>query len=209
MPRVKPFEEHPNYYDEWFEKNNAVYESELQALKTLLPKGKKVVEIGVGSGRFSAPLDIQTGIEPSAQMRKLARKRGIDAREGVAEKLPLDDSQFDFALMVTTICFLDDIEKAFREVNRILKPDGEFIIGFIDKESAVGKMYQQHKNESVFYSVATFYSVNEVISYLKRTGFRDFEFVQTIFLNLTEIKEPEPVKTGYGEGSFVGINAKV
>lgn len=208
MPRVKPFEEHPDHYEEWFEKNNAVYESELQALRTLLPKGKQVVEIGVGSGRFAAPLDIRTGIEPSTQMRKLARQRGIDAREGFAENLPLDDSQFDFALMVTTICFLDDIEKAFREVQRILKPAGEFIIGFIDRESEVGQTYQQYKNESAFYSVATFYSVDEIISYLKKTGFRDFEFVQTIFRNLSEIKEPEPIKTGYGEGSFVGINAK-
>mgnify|MGYP006304620659 FL=1 len=111
MPRTEPFEKHPDKYEDWFEKNNAVYQSELQALKTLLPKGKKVVEIGVGSGRFAAPLNIRTGIEPSEQMRKLARKRGIDAREGLAENLPFDDSQFDFALMVTTICFLDDIEK--------------------------------------------------------------------------------------------------
>ena len=208
MPRVKPFEEFPDHYENWFEENQAIYESELQALRTLLPKGKQVVEIGVGSGRFAAPLEIRTGVEPSAQMRKLARQRGIDAREGVAENLPLDDSQFDFALMVTTICFLDDIEKAFREVQRILKPAGEFIIGFIDRESEVGQTYQQHKDESAFYSIATFYSVDEIISYLKKTGFRDFEFVQTIFRNLSEIKEPEPVKTGYGEGSFVGINAK-
>ncbi|MCF8232641.1 MAG: class I SAM-dependent methyltransferase [Bacteroidales bacterium] len=208
MPRVKPFEEFPDHYENWFEENQAIYESELQALRTLLPKGKQVVEIGVGSGRFAAPLDIRTGVEPSAQMRKLARQRGIDAREGVAENLPLNDSQFDFALMVTTICFLDDIEKAFREVQRILKPAGEFIIGFIDRESDVGQTYQQYKNESAFYSIATFYSVDEIISYLKKTGFRDFEFVQTIFRNLPEIKEPEPVKTGYGEGSFVGINAK-
>lgn len=208
MPRVKPFEEFPDHYEDWFEENQAVYESELQALQTLLPKGKQVIEIGVGSGRFAAPLDIRTGIEPSSQMRKLARQRGIDAREGVAENLPLEDSQFDFVLMVTTICFLDDIEKAFREVQRILKPAGEFIIGFIDRESEVGQTYQQYKNESPFYSIATFYSVDEIISYLKKTGFRDFEFVQTIFRNLSEIKEPEPVKTGYGEGSFVGINAK-
>ncbi|MCF8334303.1 MAG: hypothetical protein K9I47_09160, partial [Bacteroidales bacterium] len=67
MPRVKPFEEFPDHYENWFEENQAIYESELQALRTLLPKGKQVVEIGVGSGRFAAPLDIRTGVEPSAQ----------------------------------------------------------------------------------------------------------------------------------------------
>jgi len=78
------------------------------------------------------PLGIKLGIEASSQMRKIANKRGVEVIDGVAEELPFIDEQFDFALMVTTICFLDDIETAFKEAYRILKPDGKFIIGFID-----------------------------------------------------------------------------
>ena len=47
-----------------------------------------------------------------------------------AESLPFADSQFDFVLMFTTICFLDDIETAFNEVYRVLKSGGSLIIGF-------------------------------------------------------------------------------
>jgi len=52
--------------------------------------------------------------------------------------------------MVTTVCFLSDIPKAFSEVHRILKPEGETIIGIIDKNSVLGKKYEMEKSESKF-----------------------------------------------------------
>ena len=136
-----------------------------------------------------------------------AKQRGIDAIDGIAEDLPFNDSQFEFALMVTTICFVDDIETAFREAYRVLRPGAFLIIGFIDKESHLGRVYQQHKEESVFYRIATFYTVSEVVDNLKKVGFKNFNFTQTIFHNLSEIKDIEQIKEGHGEGSFVVIRA--
>jgi ubiquinone/menaquinone biosynthesis C-methylase UbiE len=207
MEKVEPFEKYPQKYEAWFERNKFAYEAELQAIRAQLPESGKGIEIGVGSGRFAAPLGIKLGVEPSNKMRKIAKQRGIDAIDGFAEALPFDNSQFDFALMVTTICFLDDPETAFREVYRVLKVGGCLIIGFIDKDSPVGKLYQDHKEDSVFYKVATFYSVNKVILLLKKAGFKNFNFTQTVFHNLAEIKTVEPFKEGYGEGSFVVIKA--
>ncbi len=207
MAKIEPFEKYSSRYEDWFEVNKFVYESELKAIKAQLPENGEGIEIGGGSGRFAAPLDIKSGIEPSQKMREIALKRGIEAADGVAEKLTFDDFQFDFALMVTTVCFLDNIKEAFKEAYRIIKRDGSFIIGFIDKNSPVGKSYQKHKQESVFYKIATFYSVEEIISHLKNAGFNDFCFTQTIFHNLVEIKDIEAIKEGYGEGSFVVVKA--
>jgi len=206
MPRVEPFEKHTDQYEKWFEKNRFAYESELRAVKTLLPKNGTGIEIGVGTGRFAAPLGIKLGVEPSRKMGNIARQKGIEVLDGVAEELPFDDAQFDFALMVTTICFLDDIEESFKEAFRVLKTDGTLIIGFVDRKSPVGMMYEKHKDENVFYKEATFFSVDEVVSFLKKAGFKDFTFSQTIFSHLNEINNIEPVKEGYGEGSFVVIS---
>jgi hypothetical protein len=59
----------------------------------------------------------------------------------------------------------------------------------------------------VFYKAATFYSVDEVTSFLKKAGFKNLKFTQTIFHRLSAIKKLEPIKEGYGDGSFVVVKA--
>ena len=201
--KIEPFELYSEKYEEWFDKNRSAYESELRAVKKMLPKEGRGVEIGVGSGRFAAPLGIKFGIEPSLKMRTIAKKRGIQVIDGVAEKLPYEDGSFDYALMVTTLCFLDDVDMAFHEVHRILKPGGYFINGFIDRESRIGKSYEKNKEKSVFYKVAKFYSVDEVIGHLEKAGFAENRVIQTLFHNLEDIRSVEPIMRGYGKGSFV------
>ncbi|MBN1538907.1 MAG: methyltransferase domain-containing protein [Candidatus Thermoplasmatota archaeon] len=208
MPGIEPFEEHTSDYEEWFKTNRWVYLSEIEAVRRSYPKRGIGIEIGVGSGRFAEPLGIKIGVEPSKEMGKLARERGIDVVEGVAENLPFEDSSFDHALMVTTICFVDDIDSAFSEAFRVLEPSGSLIVGFVDSESPLGRSYLEHKDESVFYRDATFYSVDEVVNSLRKAGFRTFIYTQTIFRDLSEIDDIEPVKDGFGEGSFVVIRAE-
>jgi len=128
MPKTEPFEKHALQYEEWFEKNKFAYESELQAVRKHLQEGEKGVETGAGTGRFAAPLGSTIGVEPSTEMGKIAKRRGVEVIGGVAEELPFRDSQFDVVLMVTTICFLDDIAAAFRETYRILRQGAHLVI---------------------------------------------------------------------------------
>ena len=207
MPRVKPFDENSGRYDRWFENNRWAYESELEAVRSLLPESGRGVEIGVGTGRFAVPLGIRTGIEPSDAMREVARARGIDAVYGVAELLPWKDCSFHFALMVTTICFVDSIEESFAEAFRILRPGGSLIVGFVDRESPLGEVYLREKKDNVFYRLATFYSTEEVVSHLTSLGFTGLAFAQTVFHPPASLKEVEPVMEGHGDGSFVVVRA--
>lgn len=208
MAKVKPFEKYTSEYEKWFRENQLVYISELNAIMRVLPRTGKGLEIGVGTGRFAAPFGIDLGLEPSTRMLKIARRNGIRVIKGIAEELPFKSNRFDFALMVTTICFLDDIKSAFREARRILKPGGRLIIGFIDRDSSLGKLYEKNKENSEFYKFATFCSVTEIIVHLTKIGFGHFKFCQTVFHPLNNNRGIEPVENGYGRGSFVVISAE-
>jgi len=208
MARTKPFDDYLNEYEEWFDQFKFVYESELQAVNHFIPKNKKGIEIGIGTGRFALPLKISEGVEPSKNMREFSLQKGLKVYDGVAENLPLDNDSYDFVLMVTTICFVDDIKKAFAEVKRILKPGGIFIIGLVDKNSPLGKTYEKLKDSNKFYRYATFYSVEEVRILLEKTGFVNVQIVQTVFGELSEIKSVQHYKTGHGEGGFVVIRVE-
>ena len=207
MPRTAPFEEHTDRYEDWFEAHEDAYRSELEALERLVPATGRGLEIGVGSGRFAAPLGLDAGIDPAGAMLERAQARGIDVVRGVAESLPVQDGSFDTALIVTTICFVDDILQTLAEADRVLTPSGSLVIGYIDKDSPVGRKYQEKKAQNPFYRDATFVSTDELVDALEAAGFTDFEFVQTIYHWIDEIDGPEPVEAGYGDGSFVGVKA--
>lgn len=207
MAKTRAFDENARAYDDWFETHKSLYASELEAIRTLIPEAGRGIEIGVGTGRFAGPLGIKVGIEPSPAMRAIARERGIDAINGVAEKLPVESETFDYALFVTTLCFLESLHQAFSEVFRILKPNGIVVIGFIEKESALGKLYQRRKADSQYYGEASFHTVAEVIRVLELTGFCELSFSQTLFSEKDEAGGVQVVKAGYGEGSFVVVRA--
>ena len=207
MPKTQCFNNHYQEYDNWFERNRFAYLSELEAVKHFIPAEGEGLEVGVGSGQFAKPLGIQKGLEPSAAMRKLAEKLGLEVCDGVAEALPFQDMSFDYVTMITTICFLDDAHQAFREVHRILRQDGTFIIGLVDKESPLGQIYAARKLENVFYKDATFYSVQDVLDLLNENGFAGIEIIQTVFGSVGSIDHVQAFTDGHGEGGFVVIKA--
>ena len=210
MIKATPFEIHTVEYEAWFDKYHDVYESELLAIKSQLqqlPENIKGIEIGVGTGRYAAPLGIREGVEPAENMAAIARKKGIEIMKGVAEDLPYKDMHFDFVLFVT-ICHLHDFRAALKEAYRVLNRKGSVIIGFIDKDRPVGISYEAKRNHSTFYRRARFYSVKEVLELLKERKFRNPVINQTLFRDLDMINEVEEPRSGYGEGSFVTVRAE-
>ncbi len=204
MPKIDAFENNSDAYDEWFDKNSAAYAAELKAVRQLLPSGDvQGMEVGVGSGKFAVPLGIKVGVEPSPQMAAKAKQQGIDVHPGIAEKLPFATEQFDFVLMVTTICFVDDAVQSFCEALRVLKSGGSIIVAYVDKASDLGQKYLLNREKSKFYQQATFYSTAEVLGHLQSAGFGATEIRQTLIPAAPE----QTVKDGYGDGAFVVVKA--
>jgi SAM-dependent methyltransferase len=207
MARVTAFDRHFREYEQWFSDHCFAYHSELKAVGHMLPAAGDGLEVGVGSGRFAEPFGIKFGVEPSRAMRRLAESKGIEVYDGVAENLPFSDERFDFVLMVTTICFVDEPGRCLREARRVLKNGGVCVVGFVDKVSPLGRVYQERKEQNPFYREATFYSTRQVLSLLRRGGFEQPQVIQTVFGEPGDIVTVQDFKCGDGEGGFVVVRA--
>lgn len=173
MDSVGCFDSYFNEYESWFDRNSILYQKELEVLRNLVGSASNGIDIGSGSGRFSIKPNIKIGVEPSRKMRDIALQRGVVTVEGYAENLPFEGESFDFALMMTSICFVENPLKAIKEAYRVLKKDGFLIIGFIDKNSNLGREYEERKEQSKFYKYANFYSLEDVLRFAKDANFDD------------------------------------
>lgn len=206
MPNTQGYEANASSYDAWFDENPALYHAEIDALKRLIPQGKGL-EIGAGSGRFTQPLRIHTGLEPADAMREIAIKRGLNMVKGVAEALPFEDNQFDFAVFVTSTCFLDQPEKAYQEAARVINDQGAIVIAYLEKNSEMGKLYEANKHNDPLFCDATFYSFNDICHFLKTAGFEIIESVQTVLPSSVK-HAPTDILPGHDQGTFVVVKAQ-
>ncbi len=198
------FNKYYKEYDLWYDKNEDVFMTEINTINKFDLKGRGV-EVGTGTGRFAEALNIKYGIEPSLNMLKLARQRGIKTVYSYGESNPYEDNYFDFAVIIATLCFVDNPETVLKETYRILKKQGLVITAILKRESKWVSYYK--KKDSPFYSEANFYNPEEVIELFKKTGFRFTESFQALFKgpeNFKGIELPEP---GFDRGSFVALGA--
>lgn len=201
------FDRYYKRYDAWYDKNKFAYLSELEALRKVLPPEGKGLEIGVGTGRFARSLRIRAGVDPSKNMIKIARQRGIDAQVALGEDLPFEEESFNYVAIIITICFVKDPQRVLKETKRVLKKNGRVVIAIVDKNSFLGKFYQ--KKKSLFYKEANFFSVKELTGQLRAVGFNGFSYYQTVFNFPDKITSVEKPQRGFGKGGFVVIGAKI
>lgn len=94
----------------------------------------KTLEIGAGTGlNFSHyPEDafvIAIDNDESMMSPAKSRTRGrIELRTADAEELPFSDNEFDSVAATLVFCTIPDPDKALKEVYRVLKPGGAFLL---------------------------------------------------------------------------------
>lgn len=98
----------------------------------------RVLDIGCGQGRAltelarRAPRGRVAGIDPSELMVEIAVQRNreqvraklVDVAQAGVERLPFGDGAFDKVLCVHGVYFWSDLNTAFREIVRVLRPGG-------------------------------------------------------------------------------------
>lgn len=91
-------------------------------------------DIGCGTGNYTIALAeaglLLSGMEPSLEMLKVARSRYAEIwwTLGFAEEIPIDDESFSGAIATLTIHHWSDLSEGFKEVSRVLKPGGKFVL---------------------------------------------------------------------------------
>ncbi|MDQ3728939.1 MAG: class I SAM-dependent methyltransferase, partial [Actinomycetota bacterium] len=99
------------------------------------------LEIGCGTGYFSLNLmqenvigrlvatDVSSGMLASlnATAAGLGLSERVETRQANAERLPFADESFDLVLGHAVLHHIPDLERAFREFNRVLRPGGAIV----------------------------------------------------------------------------------
>ena len=203
----REFDKYAERYDSWYEENKAIFECESKAIKALDLHGKGL-SIGVGTGMldFHTPIDI--GVDPSVNMLKHAKARGVKPVRAVGEFLPFRDESFDFVIIIATLCFLVSPKKAIREAWRTMRSRGELAICIIPRKSSWGKEYVKRGEAGhALYKYAHFYTLNEVKDMLNETSFTIISIKSTLsYSPHDEPRVEEPSDSPEGK-SFVCIKA--
>jgi len=166
--------------------NAAMNELALEALE--VQPGDTVLEIGFGPGvalegiAERADDGFAAGIEPSELMVRQAARRlrsyvaagRAELRVGKSSDIPYADATFDRALTVNTIYFWEDLASGFREIRRVVKPGGCFVLVFRATEGEGGAL-QVHGGSLHMHGMLKPALVAEVAEWMREAGFGDLE----------------------------------
>ena len=143
-----------------------------------------VLEIGMGSG-LNLPFYDRSkvrkvwGLEPSAEMRKLARRNAqvadlpLEMIDLPGERIPLDSASIDTVLVTYTLCTIPEAEKALEGMRRVLRPGGKLLFceHGLAPDRSVAKW--QHRINPAWRVFAGGCNMNrDIPALLDRSGFR-------------------------------------
>jgi ubiquinone/menaquinone biosynthesis C-methylase UbiE len=169
-----------------------------------IEKGKRVLEVGCGTGRTACYLAEQgcevtaVDIRPEMIAKAIIRaeKQGVQVQFLVGDvcQLPFEDHTFD-VVMVESVTNFADAQKAVSEYYRVLKSEGKLY----DREVIRIKQMSPSVQRALcsFYGVSKIYSMDEWRELLEKGRFGPVEFSGIHSFPLTmfedQVQHPDPV----------------
>lgn len=166
-------QEYDTFYQSSFGKNIDKLEKSIIAgfLKKLTVKN--ILEIGCGTGHWSDFLAQNgfslTATDISEEMLKTAKSKNIKNvvfKQGDVLNLEYADESIENIIAITSLEFSGNLEKAFEEIYRVLKPSGYFICAGLNGKSE----YWNDKKDDIVYKHADFFSAGILEKYLSKFG---------------------------------------
>lgn len=151
-----------------------------------------ILDVGCGGGinikRMAESAKKVYGIDYSIESvnvstqinEELIEKGIVEISEGNVLDLPFEEGSFDIVTAFETVYFWPDIENAFGEVKRVLKPGGIFLIGMESNGSdrLIPKLHEMLGNLTV-------YNDKEISAFLRNNDYNDV----TIYLRDSKNKQ--------------------
>ena len=102
----------------------------LEAVAEVRPR--RVLEVGPGRGELAERIVRELGaevvaVDQSPRMVELTRARGVEAIVGDVQELPFSNGQFDCVLAAWMLYHVPDLDRALRELQRVLRPEGRLV----------------------------------------------------------------------------------
>ena len=129
----KGFDQYAAKYDAWFLENPNVLLSEVKLAAHCLRDAGRVFSVGCGSGLFEKILkedfgiEVREGLEPSAGMAEIARKRGMTVSVTTAENYDFGTERYDTILLNGTPSYITDLKSVFEKAYAALRPGGRIL----------------------------------------------------------------------------------
>lgn len=226
------FDDYSDAYDNWFQQNQVIFESELRLVAHVLGKTPgRTLSVGCGTGLFEQLLKVQhdisvtDGLEPSGPMAEIARKRGLRVVEASAEKMPFEDGRFSTVMFNGSSGYIADLDAAVYEAYRVLTPQGRLVLIDVPAESSYGLLYRlggaygtwaDERLRGVLptnpYPVelaggANWRPTQDKIDCARKAGFTNLTYAQTLTRHpcFSDITPQDPIP-GYDSGDYVAVS---
>jgi ubiquinone/menaquinone biosynthesis C-methylase UbiE len=131
-------------------------------LKKQRPRGL-LVDIGCGPGHLAARISryfpglCVKGLDINEEMIDIAKRRwppasfnGVDFITGDAQQLPLTESSVDYIVSSLSLHHWTDLKIALREIYRVLKPGGRFLILDLRRDGSYWFYYMLKIGQALF-----------------------------------------------------------
>lgn len=185
------------YDDRWLKKGGKyTNKTQIEIVKTLTAtwENKNVLEIGCGSGRFSELLAKSNPnmifMDLSDAMLEMTLKRVGNSHKGInasVYKIPLPSNSIDGILSINVFNHIENLNRAFGEINRVLLRNGELVINFTNIFSYyfLAGLFVNLRQESIGRQVYSFWlKPRKIYHLLEKNGFEIIDKVGNVFIPL-------------------------